>query len=136
MGSFWNDQAPHTITARAATKLRKGCLSEKETSLAIMGQPYWILVANCTKRLPSASTFSPFCNPAVMAIMPSWSMPMVTERWIMTTDTVPKEVVVAGHGFSVGGMAKGAAMLAPNMATMLAVCTTDATVDEGTLQKA
>ena len=45
---------------------------------------------------------------------------------IMTTDTVRKEVVVDGGGFTVGGMAKGAAMLAPNMATMLAVLTTDA----------
>jgi glutamate N-acetyltransferase/amino-acid N-acetyltransferase len=57
-------------------------------------------------------------------------------RAIMTTDTVPKEVVVAGQGFTVGGMAKGAAMLAPNMATMLALCTTDAAVDAPTLQKA
>ena len=57
-------------------------------------------------------------------------------RAIMTTDTVPKEVVVVGSGFTVGGMAKGAAMLAPNMATMLAVCTTDAAVDAPTLQKA
>lgn len=57
-------------------------------------------------------------------------------RAIMTTDTVPKEVVVEGQGFTVGGMAKGAAMLAPNMATMLAVCTTDATVGAPTLQKA
>ena len=55
-------------------------------------------------------------------------------RAIMTTDTVPKEVVVVGDGFTVGGMAKGAAMLAPNMATMLAVCTTDADVDPATLQ--
>jgi len=47
-------------------------------------------------------------------------------RAIMTTDTVPKEVVVRAPGFSVGGMAKGAAMLAPDMATMLAVLTTDA----------
>ncbi|MBU6328641.1 MAG: bifunctional glutamate N-acetyltransferase/amino-acid acetyltransferase ArgJ [Acidobacteria bacterium] len=45
---------------------------------------------------------------------------------IMTTDTHPKEVVVTGDGFVVGGMAKGAAMLSPNMATMLAVLTTDA----------
>jgi glutamate N-acetyltransferase/amino-acid N-acetyltransferase len=45
---------------------------------------------------------------------------------IMTTDTVRKETVVEGAGFTVGGMAKGAAMLAPNMATMLAVLTTDA----------
>ncbi|HEY6474494.1 MAG TPA: bifunctional ornithine acetyltransferase/N-acetylglutamate synthase, partial [Acidimicrobiales bacterium] len=55
---------------------------------------------------------------------------------IMTTDTVPKEVVVQGDGFTVGGMAKGAAMLAPNMATMLAVLTTDAAVDAATLQTA
>jgi len=45
---------------------------------------------------------------------------------IRTTDTVRKEVVVASDGFTVGGMAKGAAMLQPNMATMLAVLTTDA----------
>jgi len=45
---------------------------------------------------------------------------------IMTTDTVAKQVVVSGDGFVVGGMAKGAAMLSPNMATMLAVLTTDA----------
>jgi glutamate N-acetyltransferase/amino-acid N-acetyltransferase len=52
---------------------------------------------------------------------------------IMTTDTVCKEVVVEGAGFTVGGMAKGAAMLAPNMATMLAVLTTDARCDPETL---
>jgi glutamate N-acetyltransferase/amino-acid N-acetyltransferase len=45
---------------------------------------------------------------------------------IMTTDTVEKQVVVEGPGFTVGGMAKGAAMLAPDMATMLAFLTTDA----------
>ena len=47
-------------------------------------------------------------------------------RAIMTTDTVPKEAVIHGDGFVVGGMAKGAAMLSPDMATMLAVLTTDA----------
>jgi glutamate N-acetyltransferase / amino-acid N-acetyltransferase len=46
-----------------------------------------------------------------------------------TTDTRRKETVVRGDGFVVGGMAKGAAMLAPNLATMLAVLTTDAAVD-------
>ena len=45
---------------------------------------------------------------------------------IMTTDTVAKQIVIDGGGFVVGGMAKGAAMLSPNMATMLAVLTTDA----------
>jgi glutamate N-acetyltransferase/amino-acid N-acetyltransferase len=52
---------------------------------------------------------------------------------IMTTDTRRKETVVRGDGFAVGGMAKGAAMLAPDMATMLAVLTTDAAVDPATL---
>jgi glutamate N-acetyltransferase / amino-acid N-acetyltransferase len=45
---------------------------------------------------------------------------------IRTTDTVPKTCHVAGSGYSIGGMAKGAAMLAPALATMLAVLTTDA----------
>ncbi len=45
---------------------------------------------------------------------------------ILTTDTVAKQVVVSRPGFTIGGMAKGAAMLAPHMATMLAVLTTDA----------
>jgi glutamate N-acetyltransferase/amino-acid N-acetyltransferase len=52
---------------------------------------------------------------------------------ILTTDTRRKETVVRGPDFVVGGMAKGAAMLAPNMATMLAVLTTDAAVEPGTL---
>ena len=56
-------------------------------------------------------------------------------RAIMTTDTVAKEVLVHRPGFTVGGMAKGAAMLAPNMATMLAVLTTDAAADPATLQR-
>jgi glutamate N-acetyltransferase/amino-acid N-acetyltransferase len=54
---------------------------------------------------------------------------------ILTTDTVRKEVVVDGGGFTVGGMAKGAAMLEPNMATMLAVLTTDAEVEPTVLQQ-
>jgi glutamate N-acetyltransferase/amino-acid N-acetyltransferase len=47
----------------------------------------------------------------------------------MTTDTVPKTAVVAGDGWTVGGMAKGAGMLAPGLATMLCVLSTDAVVD-------
>ena len=45
---------------------------------------------------------------------------------IMTTDTVAKTVHVEGDGWSVGGIAKGAGMLAPGLATMLVVLTTDA----------
>jgi glutamate N-acetyltransferase/amino-acid N-acetyltransferase len=53
---------------------------------------------------------------------------------IMTTDTVAKEAVAVRGGWSVGGMAKGAAMLAPGLATMLVVITTDAVVDPSTLR--
>lgn len=55
---------------------------------------------------------------------------------ILTTDTHRKEVVVEGDGWRVAGMAKGAAMLHPNMATMLAVLTTDADVAPGPLAEA
>lgn len=53
---------------------------------------------------------------------------------IMTTDTHPKQTVRRAGPVTVGGMAKGAAMLAPNMATMLAVLTTDADLSVSELQ--
>jgi glutamate N-acetyltransferase/amino-acid N-acetyltransferase len=55
---------------------------------------------------------------------------------IMTTDSVSKQVVVDGAGWSVGGMAKGAGMLAPQLATMLVVLTTDAVVEAADLDTA
>jgi glutamate N-acetyltransferase/amino-acid N-acetyltransferase len=55
---------------------------------------------------------------------------------IMTTDSVSKESVAHGDGFTVGGMAKGAGMLAPALATMLVVITTDADVDSATADAA
>ncbi len=55
---------------------------------------------------------------------------------IMTTDTVSKQVVVQGEGWSIGGMAKGAGMLAPALATMLVVITTDAVVPAADLDAA
>ncbi|UNK44753.1 bifunctional glutamate N-acetyltransferase/amino-acid acetyltransferase ArgJ [Arthrobacter sulfonylureivorans] len=55
---------------------------------------------------------------------------------IMTTDTVPKQAVFAGGGYSIGGMAKGAGMLAPGLATMLVVITTDAELAPAALQAA
>jgi glutamate N-acetyltransferase/amino-acid N-acetyltransferase len=55
---------------------------------------------------------------------------------IMTTDTVPKVATVRGKGFTVGGMAKGAGMLAPGLATMLVVVTTDAVAHPDTLAQA
>ncbi|MFI1827781.1 bifunctional glutamate N-acetyltransferase/amino-acid acetyltransferase ArgJ [Streptomyces sp. NPDC020412] len=55
---------------------------------------------------------------------------------IKTTDTVHKTSVHQGEGWTVGGMAKGAGMLAPGLATMLVVLTTDADVDSATLDRA
>ena len=57
-------------------------------------------------------------------------------RAIMTTDSVPKTTVQQRDGWSVGGMAKGAGMLAPSLATMLVVLTTDAVVEPAVLQEA
>lgn len=61
-------------------------------------------------------------------------------RAIMTTDTFPKEWAVAyrheGREIKVGGMAKGSGMIQPQMATMLAVITTDAPVEKALLQEA
>jgi glutamate N-acetyltransferase/amino-acid N-acetyltransferase len=57
-------------------------------------------------------------------------------RGILTTDHEPKEVVVQGSTFTLGGMAKGCGMIAPNMATMLAFLTTDADVPRSVMQKA
>ncbi|GAA1083877.1 MULTISPECIES: bifunctional glutamate N-acetyltransferase/amino-acid acetyltransferase ArgJ [Pseudonocardia] len=56
---------------------------------------------------------------------------------IMTTDTVPKESAVTDPaGWTVGGTTKGAGMIAPSMATMLSVVTTDAVLDRATLDAA
>lgn len=62
-------------------------------------------------------------------------------RAIMTTDTVPKQValhhsVESGENWTLGGMAKGAGMLAPSLATMLVVLTTDAVADAASLDTA
>ena len=56
-------------------------------------------------------------------------------RGILTTDHQTKEVVIRGSTFTVGGMAKGCGMIAPNMATMLAFLTTDADVPRSALQE-
>ena len=61
-------------------------------------------------------------------------------RAIMTSDTFPKEIAVelllGGKTVRIGGIAKGAGMIDPNMATMLSFLTTDAVIDRVTLQKA
>ncbi len=55
---------------------------------------------------------------------------------IRTTDTMPKTCALAGRGYEIGGMGKGAAMLAPALATMLVVLTTDADLPAAALDAA
>ncbi len=55
---------------------------------------------------------------------------------IMTTDTKPKTVALDGSGYRIGGMVKGSGMIAPQLATMLCVITTDAVVDAEALHDA
>jgi glutamate N-acetyltransferase / amino-acid N-acetyltransferase len=61
-------------------------------------------------------------------------------RAIMTTDTYPKraarQVELAGHTITLAGMAKGAGMIHPDMATLLGLVVTDAAIDVGPLQDA
>ena len=52
---------------------------------------------------------------------------------VLTTDNVPKQAEVSGSGWTVGGFAKGAGMVAPSLATMLCVLTTDAAVNGSVL---
>src|SRR5690606_25929436 len=55
---------------------------------------------------------------------------------IMTTDSRPKGAVITEDGWTIGGMAKGAGMLAPGLATMLVVITTDAVLEASELDLA
>ena len=68
---------------------------------------------------------------AAAALSPSGGEDAATA--IKTTDTVHKQASALRDGWAVGGMAKGAGMLAPALATMLVVVTTDAVVDPGAL---
>jgi glutamate N-acetyltransferase / amino-acid N-acetyltransferase len=56
---------------------------------------------------------------------------LAAARAILTTDRWPKQAVAEGEGFVVGGMAKGAGMIHPRLATMLAVVTTDYPLEPG-----
>ena len=85
------------------------------------------------ERLPM-SRLLPGVSAAVTALSPGGGADAAEA--IMTTDTRPKTVSIVDGGWSVGGMAKGAGMLAPSLATMLCVLTTDAVAAPSTLDAA
>ena len=80
----------------------------------------------------------------IEAGLPAALADLAPERWadaaeaIMTTDTLPKaasrRLVLGGRAVTVTGIAKGAGMIRPNMATMLGFVATDAAVEHGALQ--
>jgi glutamate N-acetyltransferase / amino-acid N-acetyltransferase len=74
-------------------------------------------------------------TPAISKLVPLLSHDggQAAAEAIMTTDSVSKQTSYADEGWSIGGIAKGAGMLAPGLATMLVVLTTDAVVDRDQL---
>jgi glutamate N-acetyltransferase/amino-acid N-acetyltransferase len=90
-------------------------------------------------QLPLAKMF-PGIREAAGSLKASPSAALAAAKSIMTSDSVPKqsayEVKVGSRSFRIGGMAKGAGMISPNMATMLCVITTDAAVPAAFLRKA
>jgi len=89
-------------------------------------------------QLPLPKMF-PGIRQAAISLKPSPAAALAAAKSIMTSDSVPKqsayEVKVGGKSFRIGGMAKGAGMISPNMATMLCAITTDAAVPTPFLRK-
>jgi glutamate N-acetyltransferase/amino-acid N-acetyltransferase len=115
-------QTTHAVAERVATNLGIGAVDVVVCSTGLIGltNPRQNLLDGVDAAIPALSPDGG--NDAAEAIM--------------TTDSVAKQVVVEGAGWSVGGMAKGAGMLAPQLATMLVVLTTDAVVPAADLDTA
>jgi glutamate N-acetyltransferase/amino-acid N-acetyltransferase len=103
----------------AALEIGAGEVAVCSTGLIGLRLPLDLLLPGVTK---AAGDLSPVGGPAAAEA-------------IRTTDTVAKQAVRAAGGVTVGGMAKGAAMLAPSLATMLVVVTTDAVADAAVLDR-
>ncbi|MDG4814039.1 bifunctional glutamate N-acetyltransferase/amino-acid acetyltransferase ArgJ [Micromonospora sp. WMMD956] len=116
--------AEHTAAAltSASSRLRLGAGDVAVCSTGLIGE-----------RLPMDKLL-PGVRAAIRAL--SRDGGAAAAQAIMTTDTRPKTTVAAGSGWTVGGMAKGAGMLAPAMATMLCVLTTDAVAGPAALDAA
>ena len=114
-------QDTHATAERVATVLDCGAVEVAVCSTGLIGE-----------RLPLDAVLSGVDKAAAeLAATPEAGLAAATA--VLTTDTVPKQAAVTGAGWTVGGFAKGAGMIAPSLATMLCVLTTDAAVDESTL---
>ncbi|HEX2290648.1 MAG TPA: bifunctional glutamate N-acetyltransferase/amino-acid acetyltransferase ArgJ [Pseudonocardiaceae bacterium] len=114
-------QDTHVTAERVATVLDCGAIEVAVCSTGLIGE-----------RLPIDAVLSGVDSAAAaLAATPEAGLAAATA--VLTTDTVPKQAAIAGTGWTVGGFAKGAGMVAPGLATMLCVLTTDAAVDDVTL---
>ncbi|MDQ4009613.1 MAG: bifunctional glutamate N-acetyltransferase/amino-acid acetyltransferase ArgJ [Actinomycetota bacterium] len=114
-------QDTHVTVERVATVLDCGAVEVAACSTGLIGE-----------RLPLDAVLSGV-DRAAAALTATPEAGLAAATAVLTTDTVPKQVAVAGTGWTVGGFAKGAGMVAPSLATMLCVLTTDAAVDDVTL---
>jgi glutamate N-acetyltransferase / amino-acid N-acetyltransferase len=118
-------QTTHSTAERVAELLGCGAVEVAVCSTGIIGE-----------QLPREVLLSGV-DAAVKALGDDAASGRAAATAIMTTDTVAKEAAHAdAAGWSVGGTAKGAGMIAPSMATMLVVLTTDAVVDSPVLDTA
>lgn len=117
-------QMAHATAEKAAEVLATGAIEVAVCSTGLIGAqlPRDVVLAGVEKAA------------AALDATPDAGLAAATA--IMTTDTVAKQALAAGEGWSVGGLTKGAGMIAPSMATMLSVLTTDASVDAATLDRA
>jgi glutamate N-acetyltransferase/amino-acid N-acetyltransferase len=117
-------QITHATAEKAAEVLTCGAVEVAVCSTGIIGE-----------QLPRAGLLAGVEKAATeLAATPDAGTAAATA--VLTTDTHAKQALVAAAGFSVGGFAKGAGMLAPAMATMLVVLTTDAVADAATCDAA
>jgi glutamate N-acetyltransferase/amino-acid N-acetyltransferase len=117
-------QTAHATAEKAAEALGVGAIDVAVCSTGLIGVqlPRDVLLAGVEKAAGS------------LASTPEAGLAAATA--IMTTDTVAKQAVAVREGWSVGGIAKGAGMIAPSMATMLSVLTTDAVASAEVLDRA
>ncbi|MGI5131510.1 bifunctional glutamate N-acetyltransferase/amino-acid acetyltransferase ArgJ [Pseudonocardia sp. CA-107938] len=118
-------QTAHATAEQAAKGLECGAIEVAVCSTGLIGA-----------QLPRARVLAGVdAATAALAADPAAGLAAATA--IMTTDTVAKQSSRSHpSGWRMGGMTKGAGMIAPSMATMLAVVTTDAVVEQGVLQEA
>ncbi len=114
-------QDAHATAERVAKALDCGAVEVAVCSTGLIGE-----------RLPLDALLSGI-DRAAAALSATPEAGLAAATAVLTTDTVPKQAAVTGAGWTVGGFVKGVGMIAPSLATMLCVLTTDAAIDESTL---